>query len=344
MSKKKDNISIENNIEELEAQYKKVPKRKWMFRLATLLFMVFSIFMATILSSRIDSVKNKSLNAYLNATDYETLNSIYDDIRIQGNNEAYSWFEENCLGIDNNIALAGFSNNCDANRDFYNAVSNVVAKCNVNRKVEIYVDGKNVYTSNDDVLEVIATPLAVYFIDSSSNNLLKFDVQTREINVFVDDKVEQFAIYGKYIFYLSSDEVLRRINTDSLETTEIATNVQRFFVSKDLIVQNETDIVKIGLDGAGYTKLIGRALLVGADYNHIYYTNFGVEPSEMKVTATENASNDGTETEEVREEIIGKYVVYAMNITQGDITPIDGRNEFIRAIYITENGILVDYL
>ena len=98
--------------------------------------------------------------------------------------------------------------------------------------------------------------------------------------------------------------------------------------------------------------MITNALLVGADDKHIYYTNFGVSVDEMPTSVADEAKENsegvsatdvGIEIDKTNESNIqGKYVLYAMNIETKKITPIDGRDSFIRAVYITEEGILVD--
>ena len=334
--------TLEQQFQELDLKYKQVPRRKWMFRLATLLFVFFSFCLAMYVSIVKDGAEEKAVNAYLEVNDPEALNEIYDTAAIRGNTTAYSWYEENMLGIKNNIALAGLPWNCDANDEYRNEINGITAYVDNDAKtLVVQKDGDTLHVSKDAPGEVIATLDNVYFINKTAgNSLYVYDIAADQEVLVAEDDIDQFAVYGRYIFYLNSAEQIMRVSLESGETAEVANNIQRFYMAGELVAQNGTKVLKIALDGSGYSKLADNALLVGADSEHAYYTNFGVEPEEIENSdSAEDESETGTE-ETVS--IAGDYVLYAINVNTDDTVPVDGRNSVIRAVYVSEDGILVD--
>lgn len=349
----KERGNLERQFQDLEKQYKKVPKRKWMFRLATLLFIIFSFGMTIVLSIVRDNAKEKILNDYITSIEYDSLKILYDNIGLRGNMDAYNWYKDNFLGMDINVALAGKSRNCSGNTDNKNCIGNVEAYTNKDSKLIIKIDDKRVFFTENIVTEILATPADVFYIDETDGNTVhRYNIECAAEETFISDPVEQFFIYGNYIFALGKDEKIKRVSLDTKESIDLADNVQRMFVSDGVLVQSGTKIIKISFDGISNSEMITNALLVGADDKHIYYTNFGVSVDEMPTSvadeAKENsegvsATDEGIEIDKTNESNIqGKYVLYAMNIETKKITPIDGRDSFIRAVYITEEGILVD--
>lgn len=353
MVKERKNLEIQ--FQDLEIQYKKVPKRKWMFRLATLLFLLFSFVMAMFLPIARDNAKEKTVNEYISSTEYDSLKTLYDNIRLRGNLEAYNWYKDNFLGMDTNVALAGQSRSCNGNSDNKNSVGNIEAYTNSDKNLIIKIDGNNVFSSESIVTEVLSTPTDVFFIDETKgNSVQRYHIEGAEEEVFISEPTEQFFIYGNYVFALGKDERIRRISIDTKESIDLADNIQRMFICDGLLVQSGVRIIKLSFDGSSSTEVISNALLVGAEGEDVYYTNFGVKSDEMptSVSSEKDESADNTSAADENSEIVtgianendiqGKYILYALNLETKKITPIEGRDDFIRAVYITEEGILID--
>lgn len=343
--------NLEQRFQEMDKKYKKVPKRKWMFRLSTLLFVVFSFCMAITLSIARDNAKTEILNQYLQATDSETLNTLYDNFGVRGNALALDWFEQNMLGIPNNTALAGKSWNCNVNKNNRNEIGQVIAFCDTKTGgLKVNVDGKNVYSGKDSVGEIIATNDAVYFINETEDDALYvYNIENGKADKLISESIRQFAIYGNHIFYLNDAEKVARYSIETGMIYDVADNIQRFYLSDGLIVQNETNVMHVELDGSAYTPLVSNALLVGADAQHAYYTNFGISADvlQAEIIAENFENQEGKNTEVLEENVINKeikgdYILFAINLSTKEKVAIDGRNSFIRAIYITEEGIYVD--
>lgn len=332
--------NIEEELEELNNQNKKIPKRKLSYWLSSVAFVAFTIIMIIVLSWAKKASIKKIKSDYLNSVEYESLMSLYDNRILRGDVDAFNWFQENIVGLDTNIALAGISHNCEANTNYYNDVAGIKAYIDENNKLEIFLEEEKIFLSTDDVGEILATPYFVYYIDNSDGERLhQFDISNRSDVILVDKEVYQFAIYGNTIFYLGNDEQLSQVKLDTMETRDIANNVQRFFVTDGLAVQNGTQVILISIDGIQKKELANSALLVGADSNHIYFTNFGVTPEELQ--SSNNIMVD-LNSENSEESISGNYIVYAKTISSGAVKAIDGRKQFVRAVYVLSEGILVD--
>lgn len=344
--------NLEQKFQEMDKRYKEVPKRKWNFRLTTLIFMTISFFMAIVLSIARDNSIDKIVTRYLEATDCETLYTLYDNIATRGNTTALAWYEQNMLGISNNTALAGISWNCEANKSNMNVIGDIVAFCDEESGgLKVNVSGETVYSGQSSVGEIIATKECVYFIDETDGDSLHiYSIDTDQEKKLIDDSVCQFALYGNYIFYLNNADKIIRYSLETAEMNDVVDNVQRFYFADDLIVQNGTDIVCVKLDGSSYTTLLPDALLVGADSERVYYTNFGmptedisteVESESSKIQGIE-AISDVLQENSAEQEMEEEYILFAINLSTKEKQPIDERNSFIRAVYVTEEGIFVD--
>lgn len=343
-------------VETLEQQFrkmdKKISRRKWRFRLATMLFVFFSFFMTIVLSIARDNAKDKKVKEYLEAMDSETLYTLYDNIGTRGNIVALAWYEQNLLGISNNIALAGISWSCEANKCNRNIIGDVVALCDdKSGALKVIVSEKTAYVGKNIVGEIIATKDIVYFVDKTDEKSIhSYNIGTGEEKRLINDSVCQFALYGNYIFYLNDAEKIMRYSLETEEVNEVVDNVQRFYLAGGLIVQNGTDIVCVELDGTSHITLVSNALLVGADSEYVYYTDFGMVAYDINTetvgegSENKNRKNTLTTMEEniVDKEVGGKYILYAIALSTKEKRVIDESNDFIRAVYVTEEGILVD--
>ncbi len=93
--------------------------------------------------------------------------------------------------------------------------------------------------------------------------------------------------------------------------------------------------------------------MVGADNKYIYVTDFGTGDKRIvDALRTEESSHEGeseqqTEiqmTENTNSEIEGKHLLYSIEIANRQIEVIDGSEEFIRAVYSTDEGVVLDTL
>ena len=112
---------------------------------------------------------------------------------------------------------------------------------------------------------------------------------------------------------------------DTKKSKDIASHIQRFFIADGFLVQNGLNIVSLDLDGNTHTELVANALLVGADKEQMYYINL-------------ETAKEGAGTEEIQ----GKFVLHAMTVSTKSVVPIEEREAFIRAVYVTSDGLLVD--
>lgn len=336
MINKMNGESIGTQINELNVQYQRVPRRKWRFRAATAIFILFSIIMCMILSSARHGSKERKIRDYLNQNDTESLLMLYDDVMLRGDERAFEWYEENLIGINSNTALAGLSRNCDGNLDNKNQIRDTSAYTDSNGKLHVFLGEKEVFSPRAVVPEVILTHHYAFYIIENNNTLCRYNIDDGVNTIIWNEPVDRFMIYGKYIFLLGKDEIVRKVDFDGNEEEKVVGNVQRFFVVGDLIVQDGVNIYKVSLDGRKSEKIVKDAFLVGAGNECVYFINFGVSPEEMLRNQKngEEISNDQIPSE--------KYVVFALSLNDGSITPIDGRAKFIRAVYVVDEGIYVD--
>lgn len=301
-------------------------KRKQKFRWATVLFMAVSFCIIVAFFMIEKNVKDRIVKNYLKSTEYESLITLYDNAVLRGNAQAFHWYEENFLGIDTNTALAGTSKNCKANERNYNKIGTIEAYQSKKKKLVVKIAGDKVFTSEDVVSEVIATPKEVFYIDETDGNTIhKYHIENALDEVFVSEPVEQFMLYGKYVFCLGKDGMLRQVAMDTKKSKDIASHIQRFFIADGFLVQNGLNIVSLDLDGNTHTELVANALLVGADKEQMYYINL-------------ETAKEGAGTEEIQ----GKFVLHAMTVSTKSVVPIEEREAFIRAVYVTSDGLLVD--
>ncbi len=307
---------------------KELFKRKWLFRFATLLFIGASFFVGRELARTEERGKEKVLKTYLASAEYDTLLTLYDNDILRGNAEAFRWYEENVLGIDTNTALAGISRNCEGNKNYYNRIGTLEAYTSKKKRLVIKLDGNRVFVSEGTVSEVITTPEDVFYLDElDGSRIHRYRIETAADELFISEPAERFMLYGKYVFCLGKDGVLKRVAMDTKKSKDIANYVQRFFVADGLFVQSGMKIFKISVDGTECTELAAGALLLGADKEHLYYTNLEI------------ASEEGTES---LGEIQESYVLHAMELSTKEVTSVEESEAFIRAIYATPDGLLVD--
>lgn len=341
----KSTKNSEQQFDKMNKENKKEQKGKWKFKGVILFFVVFSFFTTIILFLVGNNDKEKMVERYLEVTDSQTLNTIYDNNRTRGDAAALVWYEQNMLGISNNTALAGVSWNCDVNKNNKNVIGDIIALRDSNTSgLKVTISGETVYSGEDSVGEIIATKESVYFIDETDNNSIHiYNIDTGEEKKLIDDSVCQFALYGNYIFYLNDEEKIIRYSLKTEEVKDVVNNVQRFYLTDNLVVQNGTNIVYVKLDGSSYTTLVSNALLVGADSEHVYYINFGISVDAINTKEVEeNFEKDIIEKATIDKEIKGNYVLFAINLSTKENIAIEGRDSLIRAVYVTEKGICID--
>lgn len=332
-----------DRVAELDMEYAKVPKRKRRFRIAALLYILFLILLYLLISGRIRAVQKAAATDYLKETDEKQLNTIYEDESLRGNAEALDWFESNVLGISNNNALAGASWNCEGNTNFYNQIGEVVAYQDDSNKVMVVeVAGQKVFTSEHKAKEIIATAENVYYIDGDKVDTLRvYNIKAgKDEGLRVG--VSQFAVYGDYLIYLDKHGSIYRYSVKDNHSSEIVNHVQRFFLSGSIIAQNDKAIQKVGLDGINHAELAHDVLLIGADASHIYYTNFGVTAKQLKRYLDEEASKDYPVVTEPEADINEEFIVCETDLSTMQTRIIDSSDSMFRAVYHTDEGILID--
>lgn len=339
-----NNLSqMKDRVAELDMEYAKVPKRKRRFRIAALLYILFLILLYLIITGRIRAVQKAAATDYLKETDEKQLNNLYEDEPLRGNAEALDWFESNMLGISNNNALAGVSWNCEGNTNFKNQIGEVVAyQDDSNKAMVVEVAGQKVFTSEHKASEIIATAENVYYIDEDKVDTLRvYHVKTGK-DEGLKAGVSQFAVYGDYLIYLDKHETIYRYSLEDNQSSEIVNHVQRFFLCGSIIAQNNKAIQKVGLDGINHVELLHDALLIGADASHIYYTNFGVTAKQLKQYIDEEASKDYPIVIEPEVDINEEFIVCETDLYTMQTRIIDSSNSIVRAVYRTDEGILID--
>ena len=336
----KNDSNLDKQFKDLKEQYNKVPKRKKAFLIRSIIFVVLSTLLGAGLFGIRSSARIRTIKDYLNSNDYDMLMTIYDNDELRGNSVAYDCYQDKCLGIDNNIALAGISISEDINRDYLNEIANIKAYKNNQCKLEIYVDNNKVFESEDNVGELIATPLYIYYINESQNNYLyQLSIETLENKPLVEESIVRFALYGDHIFLLTKGEVLINYSIKENSFSNIANNIQRFFVSDSFIVQNEKTIFKISFNGRKKELLISNALLLGVDDEHVYYSNFG-ESSDGFIDIG-NGENDEVDVKNNETEI-KETVLYSYSFSTKEKQEIDRRDNIIHAVYLIDEGMVVD--
>ncbi len=346
--------SLEAKYHELDSKYKTMPRRKWTFRVATLAFIVSSVLLSIILSAVKQHGVEKVQSNYLECEDVDELRGYFGNDAVRGNPEAMKRLEEYTIGIPNNIALAGLSRSCAVNTEYRNSIGEIEAwRDKKTGKLKVSVSGKSINTGNAKAAEVIATEESVFFINEDNHFLCVLQIADETQVELISDPIQSFAMIGNQLFVLKQDGVIQRYSIEDGSIDDVVTNVQRFYVAGTLIVQNGTSIYSIDLDGRNKTELATGALLVGADNKYIYVTDFGTGDKRIvDALRTEESSHEGeseqqTEiqmTENTNSEIEGKHLLYSIEIANRQIEVIDGSEEFIRAVYSTDEGVVLDTL
>lgn len=346
--------SLEAKFQALDSKYKTMPRRKWMFRLATLAFIVISILLSIILSAAKQHGIERAQSNYLKCEDVGELRRYFDNDAIRGNPEAMKRLEEYTIGIPNNIALAGLSRSCGANTEYRNSIGEVEAwRDKKTGKLKVSASGKPIDTGNVKVSEVIATEESVFFISEDNSFLYELQITDGNQVELVSEPVQSFGVIGNHLFVLKKDGVIQRYSLESGDSDDVVTNVQRFYVAGTLIVQNGTIIYSIDLDGQNKTELATGALLVGADKENIYVTDFGtgdkriIDSLGIEKAVAESEGEQHTivqNTEKTVSEIGGAYLLYSIRIENRQVEVIGGTEDFIRAVYSTNEGVVLDTL
>ena len=340
------NNTVEFELNNLNSSFKTLSRRKWMFRLATLLWVMFSLVFAVVVSIAKDAAINKAVTKYTESSDVDLLMTLYDDPKLRGNNEALIWYEENILGIKNNTALAGISRSVDYNVEEKNKIKDVEAFIDKkDRSLKVYKNGELVFHNTDEIIEVIATEKCVFYINQTDKNALYvYDLEEQVDVKLVDDRIVQFAMYGNRIIYLNRENELFRYSLETKETSKIANNVQRFFLSGNIIAQTEKSIVEIRLDGKKYEKIVDDALLVGASDDYMYFTNFGVASDQLQREIEEtDKENEDTKVINIDESELSKeFIVYKYDIQTKEKVPVIGSDKLVRAVYENGEDLVID--
>lgn len=333
--------SLENKYQYLDSQYKSVPKRKWMFRLATLAFVVLSFFMYYLLGAIKDKGIEKSKTFYFETENVDILEDYFNNNAVRGNAEAMARLEEFSIGIPNNIALSGLSKSCYVNVNYLNVIGDLKVWRNVKTgRLKVVSDGKSINVGTINVGEVIASKERIYYIDTKDDSLSCYLLGEGSVQELITEPIDSFAVVGNQLFALSKEGTILRYSVDGGQLEEVVTNVQRFYLAGNLIVQNSDKIYSIGLDGKEKTELISHALLVGADYQYVYFTDFGVDNTKI-------ADKLVSEADELGEDTYINYknnLLYALNIDNNEIKVIRSSTWPIRGVYSIKKGVVLDLI
>ncbi len=315
--------TLEKQFNEIEEQYKDIPKRKRSFRIYTLVFAVLIAALMGIVYYEDKTTNESNINNYLQSTDEDTLNGLLENGILADNEECYLWYEANLLGIKNNTALAGVSRTCGVNTCYFNQKGNIAAyRDEKSGRLIIQKDGAVIYEGQDAVGEIIMAGNQVFYIDTEDeSSVYLFTTDDLKSIKIIDKKVQQFAMYGRQLVYLDEEEnlVLYKINGGSEEN--IAKNIQHFFAGSTIVAQNGNQVVAISLTDGKVSSLIKDSIVVGRDNNHVYYTEFGPKKDDGGITS---------------------YHLYCMDLQTGECSEIEETDVFIRAVYTVNDEIFID--
>lgn len=325
--------SLKTTFNEIEEQYKRVPHRKNVFRIATLFFIVFTIFISFIVNGLKKNGNEKAVREYLSTQNEEVIDEYFENDAVRGNAEALAKFEEATLGISNNTALSGLSWNCDANLEYRNVIDNIEAyRCQDTGELAVAVDGQNISIDQFVVDEIIATRENIFFINTEDGCLWEYSIEKNESNKLTDIQTNQFAVIGDQIYILTDSSSIVRYSLSDSKTYDVVTNVQRFYVAGNLMVQSGVDIVSIALDGSSHNTLVSNGLIVGANDNSIYYIDFGKSTGITDIPTVNGVLVD----------LENLNKLYEMHVDTRQIDTVTWSEGFIRAAYYTDNGIVID--
>ena len=287
----------------------------------------------------------KATGEYLESEVLDLVNGYFDNDAVRGDVVAMERLEELTIGIPNNVALAGKTRSKHPNKSFVNTIDdNCVWRENKNGIIQVTINGEKQDWGDIKVSEIIATRDGVYYIDETDGYLYCHPWNEGQTIVIISEKVLSFAIVGDQIFALSESGIIKRYSLQEKIAYDVADNIQRFFVVGDLIVQNGLEIYSVGLDGMNKRLLVGNALLLGADNESVYFTDFGKGQEriidklslELNSNSEEKDNSDGDMDSE-------SYVIYAINHETGMISVVDIVGEFVRSVYKTEDGMQIDF-
>ena len=346
--------SLEAKYQELDLKYKAMPRRKWMFRLSTLAFVVISFLLSVSFSVVKQHGVEMAQSNYLECEDVDELRGYFDNDAVRGNPEAMYRLEKYTIGIPNDIALSGLSRSCGVNTEYRNSIGEVEGwRDNKSGKLNVSVSGKSIDSGNIKVSEIIATDESIFFINADNSFLYELKITDGNQAELVSEYVLSFAVIGNQLFVLKRDGVIRRYDLEDGSFYDVVTNAQRFYVAGTLIVQNGTSVYTIDLDGRNKTELITGALLVGADKEYIYVTDFGtgdkriidsLVKDETIVEGEREQQPEGQDSEKTVSEIEGAHLLYSIRVDNRQIEVIGGTDDFIRAVYSTDEGVVWDTL
>ncbi len=107
---------------------------------------------------------------------------------------------------------------------------------------ELFVD--------DNVGEVLIFKDRVYYTSFNAGGLLfSVDLTGKEKESIGTTPMTSFAVCGKYIMYLGYDMTLCVYNTESEEEEVSATNIERFFLSNNIVAERDNAIISISYSG-----------------------------------------------------------------------------------------------
>lgn len=285
-------------------------KHLWLFVLLTILMFV--------IPSTWISHKVKIFSTYTAKSNKEKLNSFLDDSVLKHYETCFLQYEKVMLGIKNNTALSGISISCDANKIYENKIKNVVISRNPdNQMLEIKENGQVQTFTNMKVGEIIATTERIFYIDTDLNNILcSMDIDSKKTEIVSKFHVDKFAVLGNYVIFLTSNGQLKRFDLKHKKDLLLAENIQKFYIGKNIIAQNSTQIVSISYDGKQTKKLKENAILKGYNEGIAYFMPFV------------NKNN--------------KFLLYQLDVETLEESSVEKSDKYIKSVYFVNGKKVID--
>lgn len=300
MATKREHIAaLQKRAEKENASFsEKGLKRK---KLVSIIY-VFGILLALGLGMISTSGEQKRVyDAYLNdcrEIDFEYLS--YEDTFVRWN--------ENDIGNDVNVLLSGgklyskvglsilpkensyeiVSGNqtiktIDSNISYINVLNDtVIFRDDNTRKIHAYNMTSNVVSviSNDNCGEVFVSNGLVYYVSYTDNSSIAcINPDGTEKTIIVDTPVASFLVCGDRVVYLTNTQYLYEHSLKSGSANSIVSNVERFFVNGDLVIESGDLIFTSHTNGNKakelYQSTESTMRLVCATHSEVFYQENG---------------------------------------------------------------------
>lgn len=190
----------------------------------------------------------------------------------------------------------------DSNISYINVLSDtVIFRDDLTRKIYAYNMETNneVVISNDNCGEVFAANGLIYYVSfTDGSSIASINLDGSGKCIVVDKPVANFLVCGDSIVYLTNTQYLYRHSLSSGSSTSIVSNVERFFVNGDLIIESD-DLIFSSYTNGNKAEEVYRSSepsmrLISATPDEIIYQENGVlySISVDEGTSSEICSNE----------------------------------------------------